>query len=52
MKDGMDSAAWLATIHGYPDNRSVCEDLIAPYNTDPDLPVLPGIYFCREVTVQ
>lgn len=39
--------AYLATIHGYPNNLAVCEDLIAPYNTDSSKSVLPGTYFCE-----
>lgn len=42
--------SWLATIHGYPDNRSVCEELIEPYNSDPELSVLPGTYYCEAIT--
>ena len=41
--------AYLATVHGYPNNRSVCEDLIAPYNKDASLSVLPEDYFCEEL---
>ncbi|NNE49142.1 MAG: hypothetical protein HKP43_06985 [Altererythrobacter sp.] len=33
-KAGFGGVAWLATIHGYADNRSVCEELIEPYNQD------------------
>ena len=39
--------AYLATIHGYPTNLSVCEELIAPYNEDPSLSSLPGAYYCE-----
>jgi len=39
--------AYLATIHGYPNNLAVCEELIAPYNTDRSKSVLPGTYFCE-----
>lgn len=41
--------AYLATIHGYPDNLSVCEALIEPYNRDPELSAVPGSYFCEEL---
>ena len=40
--------AYLGTIHGYPDNLQVCEELIAPYNQDESLTVIPGAtYFCQ-----
>jgi len=39
--------AYLATIHGYPNNLAVCESLIAPYNSDASKSVLPGTYFCE-----
>jgi hypothetical protein len=40
--------AYLATVHGYPNNRQVCEELIAPYNSDPSLTTIPGgRYFCE-----
>lgn len=40
--------AYLATVHGYPNNRQVCEELIAPYNADPSLTIIPGgRYFCE-----
>jgi hypothetical protein len=40
--------AYLATVHGYPINRQVCEELIAPYNSDPSLTIIPGgRYFCE-----
>ena len=40
---------YLITIHGYPTNMSVCEDLIAAYNKDPSLSVISGEYFCEEL---
>lgn len=40
--------AYLGTIHGYPNNLSVCEELIEPYNTDPTLTTIPGsTYYCE-----
>jgi len=40
--------AYLGTIHGYPNNRSVCEELIAPYNKDTSLTTIPGgSYYCE-----
>jgi hypothetical protein len=41
--------AYLATIHGYPNNLSVCEELIAPYNKTPSKSVVPGAYYCEEL---
>jgi len=43
VKNGTD---YLATVHGYMDDGSVCEQLIAPYNKNPALSVLPGTYSC------
>ena len=40
--------AYLGTIHGYPNNLQVCEELIEPYNKDPSLTIIPGSrYFCE-----
>jgi hypothetical protein len=40
--------AYLGTIHGYPNNLSVCQELIAPYNENPSLSVIPnGYYYCE-----
>lgn len=41
--------AWLATIHGFPDNMAVCQDLIKPYNADKDRSVIPGRYYCEPI---
>ena len=41
--------SYLATVHGYPNNLSVCMELVAPYNSNPSLSVLPGTYFCEEL---
>jgi hypothetical protein len=41
--------AYLATIHGYPNNLSVCEELIAPYNKDPSLSAIPGGYYYCDI---
>ena len=48
-KDTLGGAAYLATIHGFPNNLSVCEEMIAPYNKDPSLSDIPGQYFCEEL---
>ena len=42
-------ASYLATIHGYPNNLSVCRELIAPYNEDASLSVIGGEYYCEEL---
>lgn len=39
--------SYLATIHGYPDNLSVCQQLIEPYNRNSDLSSIEGEYFCE-----
>lgn len=45
--------AYLGTIHGYPDNVSVCEELIAPYNEDSSLTIIPGgTYYCEVLRSQ
>ena len=41
--------AYLATIHGYPNNLSVCKELIAPYNKDSSKSVIAGEYYCEEL---
>jgi hypothetical protein len=43
------SVAYLATIHGFLNNLSVCEEIIRPYNKDASLSVIPGEYFCEEL---
>jgi hypothetical protein len=52
MKDGLGGQAWLATVHGYPNNLEVCQQLIEPYNSNPELSALPGSYSCREIIPQ
>jgi hypothetical protein len=41
--------SYLATVHGYPNNLSVCEELIKPYNENTSQSVLPGDYYCEEL---
>lgn len=43
VKNGND---YLATIHGYMDDLTVCLDLIKPLNENPDTSVVPGMYTC------
>lgn len=47
IKSGLGGDAWLATVHGFPDNRAVCMELIEPYQNDPSRSALPGKYTCR-----
>jgi len=39
--------AYLATIHGYPDNLSVCKEIIEPYNKNQELSTVEGEYYCE-----
>jgi len=39
--------SYLATIHGYPDNLSVCEQIIEPYNKNQKLSDIEGEYYCE-----
>ena len=48
-KSSLGGAAYLATVHGYPNNLSVCNELISPYNEDSSLSTVPGSYFCEEL---
>jgi predicted solute-binding protein len=41
--------SYLATVHGYPNNFSVCQELIKPYNESARLSVIPGQYSCEEL---
>jgi hypothetical protein len=48
-KRSLGTTAYLATIHGYPNNLSVCEQVIAPFNEGASLSDVPGEYFCEEL---
>lgn len=48
-KNSLGSISYLATIHGYPNNHSVCAELIVPYNKNASLSTIPGTYFCEEL---
>ena len=39
--------SYLATIHGYPDNLSVCQQIIEQYNKNKDLSAVKGEYYCE-----
>ena len=46
-KRSLGGESYLATIHGYPNNLDVCNQLIAPYNEEPDKSAVPGSYYCE-----
>ena len=48
-KRSLGDDSYLATIHGYSDNLSVCAAIIAPYNSDSSRSAVPGTYFCEEL---
>jgi len=48
-KASLGDISYLATVHGYPNNMSVCEDLIEPYNNDASLSVISGQFFCERL---
>jgi hypothetical protein len=48
-KRTLGEVAYLATVHGFPNNISVCEELIKPYNEDSSMSTLAGEYFCEEL---
>ena len=50
-KRGVGGVAYLATVHGYPNNLSVCEELIAPYNKDASLSALPSSMGCTAACI-
>ncbi len=41
--------ASLAVIFGLMDNQKACEELIAPYNKDPALSIIDGVYRCEKL---
>ncbi len=45
-KHSLGGESYLATIHGYPNNLSVCQQLIEPYNKGTESSVIIGTYFC------
>jgi hypothetical protein len=48
-KRSLGVTSYLATIHGYPDNLSVCEEVAAPYDKDSSTSVISGEYYCEEL---
>jgi hypothetical protein len=41
--------ASLAVIFGLMDNQKACEELIAPYNKDPSMSIIDGVYRCEKL---
>ena len=48
-KRSLGQTSYFATIHGFPNNRSVCEEVLKPYKENASLSVIPGEYFCEEL---
>ncbi|MDZ7662272.1 hypothetical protein [Thiohalophilus sp.] len=46
VKDGVAGKDHSITIHGYADDKAVCEALVKVYNAAPSLSTLPGKYQC------
>lgn len=46
-KRSLGEESYLATVHGFPNNWSVCSELIAPYNENASLSAVQGEYFCK-----
>lgn len=49
VKQGVAGPDHLITIHGYADDRSVCEQLARTYNEDSSQSSLPGRYYCAKL---
>jgi len=49
VKNGIAGQDHLITIHGYADDKSVCEALAKEYNGDASLSTLPGKYQCVQL---
>jgi len=49
VKNGIAGPDHLMTIHGYANDRAVCEALAREYNGDSSLSTLPGIYQCIQL---
>ena len=49
VKNGIAGQDHLITIHGYADDKSVCEALAKEYNGDESLSTLPGKYQCIQL---
>ena len=49
VKNGIAGPDHLITIHGYADDRAVCEALAREYNGDESLSDLPGKYRCIQL---
>lgn len=49
MKESPTGEDWLLTVHGLPDNKAVCDEIVEPYNSDPSLSAMSGTYICVEI---
>ena len=49
VKNGIAGPDHLITIHGFANDRLVCEALAREYNGDSSLSTLPGIYQCIQL---
>ncbi|SMM98462.1 hypothetical protein SPONN_2403 [uncultured Candidatus Thioglobus sp.] len=45
-KHSLGGESYLVTIHGYPNNLSVCQQFIEPYNKGSETSMIAGTYFC------
>ena len=48
-KRSLGMVTYFATVHGYPNNLSVCEEVLAPYKEDASRSAISGEYFCEEL---
>ena len=46
-KRSLGTVTYFATVHGYPNNLAVCEEVLAPYNKDASRSAISGEYFCE-----
>lgn len=46
-KRSLGTVTYFATVHGYPNNLAVCEEVLAPYNKDVSRSAISGEYFCE-----
>jgi hypothetical protein len=41
--------SYIATVHGYPNNMLVAQDIVNVFNKNPSLSAIPGTYYCEEL---
>lgn len=46
VKNGITGLDYLLTIHGYENDKTVCEALAKEHNSNPSLSTIPGTYLC------